>query len=223
LLEFIRMTNPLNESTREKILSLLQKNGPSTVTELSEALGITYISVRHHLTSLLGDSLVETREERHGVGRPRLVYRLTKTALERNPARYLKFTNLLLTQMKAQLPPKVVEQILLDMASHMAAELRSQIQDLPLEDRIERLMELLLPEGFLARVEPAGPDGFRLTEFTCPYATISIQHPEMCLLDTTVFANVLGATVERQSCIRSGSDSCTFSIMEKTADNDDHR
>jgi predicted ArsR family transcriptional regulator len=203
------------ESTRDKILALLQKNGPSTVADLSEELGITNISVRHHLSSLSAENLVETREERHGVGRPRLIYRLTETALERNPARYLKLTDLLLQQMKAQLPPKVVERILMEMAAHMASELREQVRGLPLDERIERLMELLFPEGYLARVEPAGANGYRLTEFTCPYATISLQHPEVCLLDMTIFADVLDATVERKTCIRSGADACTFSIVEK--------
>lgn len=212
------MSNLNLESTREKIFGILKTKGQMTVADLSGALGITHISIRHHLSSLQNEKLVEAREERHGVGRPRLVYRLTATGMERNSTTYLKLTNLLLHQLKEQLPPPVVERILLDMASHMAGELRARVAGLPLEERIETLIALLIPEGFLARVEPLGSNQYCLTELVCPYATISLQHPEVCVLDASMLSSALGAKVERRTCILSGSDSCTFTIMDSTTE-----
>jgi DeoR family suf operon transcriptional repressor len=209
------MTTSSSEPTREKVAGVLKVKGRATISELVDALGITHISVRHHLNHLLKEGLIEARLERHGVGRPRLVYQLTAAALERNSGRYMKLTDLLLHQLKAQLPPEMVEQLFRDMAAHMAHELRAKLEGLPLDERIESLIELLSPEGFIARVEPAGPDQFRLIELACPYATISLQHPEVCLMDTDVLSQALDANVERRTCIQSGSDSCTFTIADR--------
>jgi len=69
------------KSTRERILQSLLSHPNSTINDLAEAVGISPISVRHHLTSLQAENLVAAEEERHGVGRPRLVYILTEKGL----------------------------------------------------------------------------------------------------------------------------------------------
>ena len=88
-------------------------------------------------------------------------------------------------------------------------------------DRIDRLVEFLTDEGFVARVESTGPGRYCLTELACPFARISLAHPEVCALDETILSQVLGASVERTSCIRSGSDSCTYSISHHEEDTPD--
>ena len=77
------------QSTRERILQYLQKKPRSTINTLAEAVGINPISVRHHLTNLQIEGLVMAEEERHGVGRPRLVYLLTEHGMEHFPTRYM--------------------------------------------------------------------------------------------------------------------------------------
>ena len=68
--------------TRENILKTLFRKPNATVNELADEVGINAISVRHHLISLQADGLVESEERRHGVGRPRLLYRLTDRGRE---------------------------------------------------------------------------------------------------------------------------------------------
>jgi DeoR family suf operon transcriptional repressor len=208
------------EPTREKILRALRANGQMNVSELASLLRITHISIRHHLSSLQSEAMISGREERHGIGRPRVVYRLTETALDRNPSKYYKFTNVLLDQLKEHLPPQVVEKLLMDVASSIAGEWKTELENLPLPRRIDRLAQLLLQEGFVARVESAGPDQYRLLEFACPYSKISLNHPEVCALDASMIARALGAKVERTSCIRSGSENCTFAIHSASLPND---
>src|SRR5690348_7810441 len=92
------------KSTRDRILQTLLRHPRSTINELADAVGINPISVRHHLTNLQVEALVAAEEERHGVGRPRLVYFLTEDGLEKFPTRYLRLTTRLLSQMKSKLP-----------------------------------------------------------------------------------------------------------------------
>ena len=87
------------KSTRDKILQTLLRQPRRTINELAEAVGINPISVRHHLTNLQMEGIIAADEERHGVGRPRLVYTLTDVGMEKFPTRYLSLTTLLLAQM----------------------------------------------------------------------------------------------------------------------------
>ncbi len=63
-------------STRERVLQTLLTSPRSAINDLALAVGINGISVRHHLTNLQADGLVTYEEERHGVGRPLMVYLL---------------------------------------------------------------------------------------------------------------------------------------------------
>ena len=88
------------KSTKDKILQTLLRRPKITINELADAVGINPISVRHHLTNLQMEGLVSADEERHGVGRPRLVYSLTEDGMERFPTKYLRLTTRLLAQMR---------------------------------------------------------------------------------------------------------------------------
>ena len=88
------------KSTKDKILQTLLRKPKITINALAEAVGINAISVRHHLTNLQMEGLIAADEERHGVGRPRLVYSLTEDGMERFPTKYLRLTTRLLAQMK---------------------------------------------------------------------------------------------------------------------------
>ena len=209
------------EPTKERIFQALRLQGQMTVSDLAKSVQITPIAIRHHLTSLLAEGMVEVREERHGVGRPRQVYKLTPSAVDRNPSRYYQFTNLLLDQLKEHLSPEMVNKLLLEVASSMAGEWKAELDSLPLPERLDRLVQLLTQEGFVARVESSGPGQYCLTELACPYSRISLTHPEVCALDASMLARALGTSVERTSCIQSGSDSCTFSIAGMERDSHD--
>ena len=88
------------KSTRDRVLQTLLKRDQCTINELADAVDINPISVRHHITKLEADGLVDSKEERHGVGRPRRQYYLTERGREQFPKRYVKLTLRLLEQLK---------------------------------------------------------------------------------------------------------------------------
>ncbi len=57
--------------TRELIISTLAKKRYCTIIDLVEVAQISHISVRHHIQKLESEGLVDSQEEKHGVGRPR--------------------------------------------------------------------------------------------------------------------------------------------------------
>lgn len=199
-------------STRERILQTLLKKPRSTVNELAIAVGINPISVRHHLTNLQVEGLVTAEEERHGVGRPRLIYLLTEHGIERFPTRYLRLTSRLLDQLKSTMPEPMVSKLFLQMASDMAEDYSDQMRGLSMEERLELTKSLLAEEGFTVEWEKAG-DQYQIHEITCPYLQIGQNHPEVCTVDQTLISKMLALPAEKVQCILSGNSKCTYVVQ----------
>lgn len=199
------------KSTRDRILHTLLSHPRSTINELAEAVSINAISVRHHLTSLQAEGLVMAEEERHGVGRPRLIYLLTEKGLERFPTNYFRLTNRLLDQLKGKLPKTTVTDLFEQMATDAASGYALQAQGMTLEEKLDLIKELLKQEGFSVEWEKQS-DQYVIHEITCPYYHVGQAHPEVCTVDQTMISTVLSIPVEKINCILKGDAHCTYLI-----------
>jgi len=199
-------------STRDKILQTLLRKPKITINELAEAVGINPISVRHHLTNLQVEGLVVADEERHGVGRPRLVYSLTEDGMERFPTRYLRLTTRLLAQMKESMPAPVVSKLFNQIAEDLASEYASQVKDMSMEERLDFVKEMLAQEGFTVEWEKKD-DQYQIHEISCPYYKIGIAHPEVCTVDQTLISKMLALPASKVRCILDGGAFCTYVVQ----------
>src|SRR5271154_4295402 len=68
------------ERTHKAVLTHLKRRGQMTVSELCEALEITSMAVRRHLTGLQKEGLVDSKIVRQLRGRPTYHYCLTEKA-----------------------------------------------------------------------------------------------------------------------------------------------
>jgi predicted ArsR family transcriptional regulator len=199
-------------STREKILKSLLRKPKSTINDLAESVGINPISVRHHLSNLQMEGLVKGQEERHGVGRPRLVYILTDEGMERFPTRYMRLTSRLLAQMKETMPKPVVAKLFSQIAVDLANEYASDMQGLTMEERLDFVKEMLAREGFT--VEWELKDGsYQIHEISCPYYQIGVAHPEVCTVDQTLISKMLALPANKVQCILDGGSHCTYVVQ----------
>ena len=200
------------KSTRDRILQTLLRRPRLSTNELAEAVGINPISVRHHLTNLQVESLVTADEERHGVGRPRLVYFLTEDGLEKFPTRYLRLTTRILTQMKDKFSQPMVSEMFKELATTMAGEHASELKDLKVEDRLEVMKHVLADEGFVVEWEKQGSQ-YLIHEITCPYLQVGQSHPEVCTVDQTLISTMLAVPANKIQCILSGANHCTYVVQ----------
>jgi DeoR family transcriptional regulator, suf operon transcriptional repressor len=200
------------KSTRDRILQTLLRQPRRTITELAEAVGINPISVRHHLSNLQVEGLVAFEEERHGVGRPRLVYMLTEAGMEHFPTRYLRLTTRLLAQMKESMPGPVVAKLFSQVAEDLAGEYADQVRGLGMEERLEFVKGLLAEEGFTVEWEKQG-DEYHIHEISCPYYQIGVNHPEVCAVDQALISRMLALPAEKVQCILNGNAHCTYVVQ----------
>jgi predicted ArsR family transcriptional regulator len=206
------------KSTRDRILQTMLRHPRSTINELAEAVGINPISVRHHLTNLQVDALVAAEEERHGVGRPHLVYFLTEGGLEKFPTRYLRLTTRILTQMKDKFPQPMVSEMFREVAITMADEHSAELKGLNVEERLDVMKDLLAEEGFVVEWEKNGEE-YLIHEITCPYLQVGQSHPEVCTVDQTLISKMLAVPANKIQCILSGAAHCTYVVKNLAAVN----
>lgn len=199
------------KSTRERILLALQGQPQCTISDLADFVGINAISVRHHLTSLQAEGLVSADEERHGVGRPRLVYSLTEEGIEHFPTHYYRFTNRLLDKLKETMSEKDLRHIFSQMAENLSGEYSRKAKSLPANKKLDLLKELLSKEGFVVEWEMNDED-YIIKEISCPYYHISRNHPEICSLDQNLISSILSIPSEKIGCAVDNDSHCVFKI-----------
>jgi len=203
----------MTTNTRGRVLRSLLLNQQRTVNELAESVGINPISVRHHVNKLEAEGLIQSQEERHGVGRPRLVYSLTNKGMEQFPQRYLQLTLRLLQQLKTSLPEKVLGDLFREVAEGIAVDLTQHIdlEQLDLKERLELLREALVAEGFMVDLEE-DESNYYIVEASCPYHHVGEDYPEICVVDQELIAHFASTNAERIECILDGDKQCKYMI-----------
>ena len=205
----------MSDNTRNRVLRTLLLNQTRTVNELAEAVEINPISVRHHVNKLEAEGLIQSKEERHGVGRPHLVYSLTPKGMEQFPQRYLQLTLRLLNQMRENLSEKVINELFQELAEGIADELTQGIdlEDLSLVERLQLLQEVLTGEGFTVSVTEE--DGnYYIIEASCPYHHVGEDYPEICIVDQELIAHFISTTPQRIECILDGDKQCKYLVKQ---------
>ena len=209
------------KSTRQKILKNLLVYPESSINDLAEAVGINSISIRHHLSALEADDLIVSSEQRHGVGRPRLIYSLTDKGVEQFPTSYLKLTKYLLSELKDVLSQVELEGVFREIGKQMADQYDIKSESLPLDKRLESIQAILAKEGYIARWDKKN-SAYQLTLLSCPYFHIGLEHPEVCKLDHALISSFFSSNVEIKACILHDDGRCIYEIRPNIRKETDH-
>lgn len=199
-------------NTREKILRTLLSFPGSTIKDLAEEVDINGISIRHHLTSLEAEDLVTSSEERHGVGRPRLVYSLTNKGLEKFPTNYINLTKRIMTLLKEKLTEENLALLFSEIGSEIANSYVKNFEGKSMEHQMDMLNMVMKQEGFTVEIRK-NKDSYILTTLSCPYIKLAAHFPEICHLDQQLISDYLSKPIDIETCILQGDNHCTFKIL----------
>jgi DeoR family suf operon transcriptional repressor len=203
--------------TRDLVLRTLLTQPRCTINALADKVGISPISVRHHIASLEAEGLIGSEDERHGVGRPRQLFSLTETGMEQFPTRYVRLTVRLLEHLKETMPEAMINKLFAQMAEDLAKDLADGLEtkDLSMKERLNLVKDLLRQEGFSIEWEQL-EDGYQIHEASCPYYFVGQNHPEVCAVDQILISTVLSVPAEKVKCILKGDSNCTYIISDIT-------
>ena len=124
------------QPTRREILDYLLRQGKGSVKELGDLLALTSTGIRQHLNILERDGLIEGHEERGHIGRPALVYSLTKLGDALYPKRYASLATILLEETRATICDKCVHELLQRAAARLAESYLGGMEGKSLPERV---------------------------------------------------------------------------------------
>ncbi len=200
------------KQSRSAIIGLLKENGAMGVEQLAEALGVTKVCVRRHLSLLERDGLIHYEEERHERGRPRYIYHLTRKAQCLFPQRYDELALDILGQLARLHGTAALEGLLAARADELIAEIRSELAGLSFEEQVRTLARVMNGRGFLAESRRLRDGSYRMRQRHCPTENVAVKYPTICEQELRVYRESLGCEVVRECRIADGDRVCEFRI-----------
>ncbi len=200
------------QTTRRAILEILKERKQATIDDLAEQLGLTPMTVRHHLNVLQSQGVVVATRLRYkqSAGRPRHIYTLTEEGDDLFPVNYHELANHLLDEIKELVSEDKMRQIFHRIGEKLAAE-APDITGLPLAEQVASVADFMTARGFISRWEEV-EDGYALHQFNCPYRRVARNHSEVCQMDMAFVSALLGVESKRIHGTASTGEYCTYLI-----------
>ena len=207
---------PVKTTARQRCLTFLKKHQPASASEIARALNVTPADVRHHLSGLEDDGLIEVLELRHELvrGRPVKLYGLNRQLTGDNIS---KLADAILQEWLGGLDSKEINDAMSRIAQRMAVRDQTTSKA-PVGRRLAATVETLNEMHYKARWEAhaAGP---RVILESCPYARTIAAHPELCLMDKHLLTGLLRSDVDqlaKQERSIKNIPVCVFAITNPT-------
>jgi len=180
---------------------------------LSDELGLTTVTIRHHLGMLRKDGLVAAPSVLHrkAPGRPQHVYSLTDEASKHFPKGYEHLIHLMFDELHERLSPKEVHKIMQSIGERLATQVDLPVEG-SVEERLPLIVEYLNKQGYMARWTQNCNGDYLLYVANCPYEKAAHQHHEICLIDYTLLLHLLCSSFERIASMIEGEEQCTYII-----------
>lgn len=209
------------QTTRGKIVAELRRSGSASAADLAHGFGLSPNAVRQQIVLLERDGLVVERPVRRGPTKPTLEFSLTPEADKLFPQGYDRMLAAVLREVRDQFGTPAVEQVFDGIARRAIDRARNSVTAAEPEARVAQLTEMLRENGVVAEYSLID-GGFALHEHTCPYSTVSKEHPEMCQVIHHVIDETLGGEHTQTESLASGGKECRFELKPATKDASAH-
>ena len=209
------MSHDAERSTRRRVVTSVLDHGPSTARELADRLALTPAAIRRHLSALIDEGVLESREQRvygaRGRGRPSKVFVITDAGRSEFRQAYDELAIAAIRELVERVGPEAMRTL----AAQRVEETERRFRELRLTDPERPAMELLLgaltDDGYAPSVRPVH-SGDQLLQHHCPVAHVAAEFPMLCEVETQLFSQLLGSHVQRLATIAHGDGVCTTHV-----------
>jgi len=201
------------KSTRDLMRDLLNVRGEATVGEIARDLGLNQANIRRHLEVMRAEGLVDVRIQRHEVGRPSYVFRLTERAEELS-AHYPRLVGRMVRQLAASdAGSGLIDQVFEGVAHDIAVAHRSSVTGATVGERVAQTSEALKDEGIVDHWRKDS-DGYHLMNTACPYRKAAEASQAPCHADHRAVELLVGVPVEQVSRMVEGHVVCEYVVRD---------
>ncbi|MBE7124849.1 helix-turn-helix transcriptional regulator [Bacillus mycoides] len=204
-------------TTREEIVQLLKIKGEHTVAELAEALEITEMAIRRHLSKLENDELIYSKMVRQQVGRPTYLYGLSQKGEDTFPKEYKQFAIEILDDLARMGDEKILRYVLQARTKRMEEQLKKKISNQSnLAYKVQEIAAMQEKNGYMVQIKRDGERSFILEKQNCPLKEIAEKYPQVCEDEKDMYKRLFtGANVKALTNMCVGDCNCSYQIKEK--------
>jgi len=198
-----RLLAEIGRTQRLEILNSLKRTKGMSVNELVDKMGMSYMGIKQHCLTLQRDGYLDTWRRPQKMGRPEMVYRLTRRSHDLFPADSNEVTLELLRSICDIYGANAPEKLLYNVFEKRTAALN-------VLERAKWLAKVRDSEGYMAQFLPSEKDGPQILECHSPIFNLLEKYPIIGRLEQDMFDGVLGTSVRREETRTSGLYECAF-------------
>lgn len=206
-----RILTEIGRTQRIAVLHEIKRSNGLPVKELARRLGMSYMGVKQHCLDLQRDGYLDTWRNPKPVGRPELLYRLTRKSHELFPQQSHEMLRSVLGAARQLYGPTAPGKLLFIHFREKAEEYSSRLRGETIEEKAKWLVRLRDKEGCVPELELGPP--LRIIERHSPIAELFAEFPETETMERDLFERVLGTRIRRVSRTTGGLYECTFEVL----------
>ncbi len=201
----------IGRTQRLEILNTLKRTRGLSVNELVAKMKMSYMGIKQHCLTLERDGYLDTWRRPQKMGRPEMVYRLTKRTHDLFPCDSNEMTLQLLKSGGRIYGPNAPEKLLYSVFEKKTALLKEKAKGETVADRAKWLVKQRESEGFMSQFITDEKDGGpQILDCHSPIMNLLDQYPIIARLEQDLVEGVLGVPVRREETRTSGLYECAF-------------
>ena len=205
-----RLIAEIGRTQRLEILNSLKRTRGMSVNELVGKMKMSYMGIKQHCLTLERDGYLDTSRRPQKMGRPEMVYRLTRRTHDLFPTDSNQFTLELLKSIQEIYGPNAPEKLLYNVFEKKTAALKAKVKGETVAERAKWLARVRDGEGYMSQFTTSEEGGPQILECHSPIMNLIELYPIIARLEQDMFEALLGARVRREMLRNSGLYECAF-------------
>src|SRR5436853_4366992 len=205
-----RLLAEIGRTQRLEIVNALKRSRGLSVNELVDRMRMSYMGIKQHCLTLQRDGYLDTWRRPQKMGRPEMVYRLTRRSHDLLPTDSNEFTLELLNSIGEIYGANAPEKLLYNLFEKRTAALKAKVKGENVTERAKGLAKVRDGEGYMSQFLPSEKEGPQILECHSPIFNLIEKYPIIGRLEQDMFEAVLGTSVRREETRASGLYECAF-------------
>jgi predicted ArsR family transcriptional regulator len=205
-----RMLAEIGRTQRLEILNSLKRSKGMSVNELVRKMKMSYMGIKQHCLTLQRDGYLDTWRRPQKMGRPEMVYRLTRRTHDLFQTDSNAFTLELLKSVQETYGPNAAEKLLYNLFERKTASLKAKVKGDTVAERAKWLARVRDTAGYMSQFSTEEAGGPQVLECHTPLLNLIDRYPIIGRLEQDLFEAVLGTSVRREETRNSGLYECAF-------------
>ncbi|MGI8431485.1 MAG: helix-turn-helix transcriptional regulator [Chthoniobacterales bacterium] len=201
----------IGRTQRLEILNTLKRTRGLSVNQLVERMHMSYMGIKQHCLTLERDGYLDTWRRPQKMGRPEMVYRLTRRSHGLFQADSNAFTIDLLDSIAEIHGPNAPEKLLYNFFERKTETLKEKIKGETVEARAKELATLRDQEGYMSQyLSDPNEGGPQILECHSPIMNLVEKFKFIGKLEQDMVEKLLGVPVRREETWTSGLFEAAF-------------